>query len=136
MKLLMIYADFFGYKTAIKNWELAEDISSADHIEKAIVGFIQVEMEDKENAGKVITKLIKNLKWLAGKNNTQKIVLHSFAHLSNSKAEPEFVSEILIQAKERLTNAGYEVYKTPVGYFFDLEIKAPGFSLARVFKDF
>ncbi len=132
----MIYADYFAYKTSVKNWELVEDISEANYIDKAIVGFIQVEMADKENSGKVITKLIKNLKWLAGKNNTKRVVLHSFAHLSDSKAEPEFVSEIFSQAEERLTNSGYEVHRTPIGYFLDLNIKAPGFSLARVFKSF
>jgi len=28
MKLLMIYADSFGYKTAVKNWELALEIKA------------------------------------------------------------------------------------------------------------
>ena len=39
------------------------------------------------------------------------------------------------KAAERMANADYEVCLTPFGYFFDLDIKAPGLSLARIFKD-
>lgn len=35
-------------------------------------------------------KRIKNLKWIGGKKSEKKIILHSFAHLSESKAPPEF----------------------------------------------
>jgi len=34
-----------------------------------------------------------------------------------------------------MKNAGYTVHQTPFGYFLDLQIDAPGFSLARVFKN-
>jgi hypothetical protein len=60
--------------------------------------------------------------------------LHSFAHLSESKAEPKFTQELFNKVEERLKNAGYTVNQTPFGYFLDLHINAPGFSLARVFK--
>jgi hypothetical protein len=31
-----------------------------------------------------------------------------------------------------LTNGGYSTEQTPFGYFLDLNINAPGFSLARI----
>jgi len=51
------------------------------------------------------------------------------------KAPPEFVMELFDKVQAKLENAGYEVHQTPFGYFLDLEMRAPGFSLARVFKD-
>ncbi|MEA2086795.1 MAG: threonyl-tRNA synthetase editing domain-containing protein, partial [Candidatus Caldatribacteriota bacterium] len=39
-------------------------------------------------------------------------------------------------AEKRLENAGYKTRQTPFGYFLDLDLKAPGKSLARVFKEF
>ena len=80
--------------------------------------------------------MTKNLKWIAGKNNTKHIVLHSFAHLSENKAEPEFTKSLFDDIDERLTGSGFLVEQTPFGYFLDLQIDAPGYSLARVFKDF
>jgi len=136
MKLLTIYAELFKYRLGKKALPEAECDHEEASIEDAIVGFIHVEAEDREKGGAIVTKLIKNLKWLAGKNGTKRIVLHSFAHLSESKADPAFVREVLDKARERLENAGYEVYETPFGFFLDLEVRAPGHPLARVFKSF
>jgi hypothetical protein len=79
--------------------------------------------------------LIKNLKWICGKNNVKHIILHSFAHLSEGKAESGFTELIFSRVEERMRNSGYEVNQTPFGYFLDLQLNAPGFSLARVFKN-
>lgn len=133
MKLLMIYADKFAYKTNKKTLESVEEYQEDKQIEDVLVGFIQVEKEDED---KIETKLIKNLKWAAKKNDTNNIILHSFAHLSLSKADPEITKLIFNNAQKRLEKAGYKTWQTPFGYFLDLDLKAPGKSLARVFKEF
>ena len=135
MKLLMMYADKFAYKTSVKNLESASTIDEEKVIENALLGFIQVEPKDEENLSSIETKLIKNLKWAARKNETEKVVLHSFAHLAEGKADPEVTKRLLDDAESRLTNAGYVTYQTPFGYFLDLDIKAPGNSFARLFKE-
>ena len=135
MKLLMIYADKFGYKTSVKNLESASTSDEEKVIENALLGFIHVEPQDEENLSSIETKLIKNLKWAARKNETEKVVLHSFAHLAESKADPEVTRRLIDNAESRLNNAGYVTYQTPFGYFLDLDIKAPGNSFARLFKE-
>ena len=92
-------------------------------------------MEDVEREKSVLSKLVKNIKWLSGKLETKTVVLHSFAHLSESKAPPEFVQKLFDKVQKKLENTGYQVSQTPFGYFLDLDIQAPGFSLARVFKN-
>ena len=135
MKILMIYCRHFGYKPSIKTLDIADDNAKSKSFENIQVVFIQVEEEDMEKEGEVAKKLLKNLKWICGKNETnKKVVLHSFAHLSDSKATPEFTQEFFNKIDVRLTNSGYEVFQTPFGYFLDLQVEAPGFSLARVFK--
>lgn len=136
MKLLMIYADQFAYQTRTKTLETVKDNQENKQIENTLVGFIQVEKEDEKKVDKVETKLVKNLKWAAKKNNTNDIVLHSFAHLSMSKADPEFTIKLFNRAEQRLKDANYQTYQTPFGYFLDLDLKAPGKSLARVYKEF
>ncbi len=136
MKLLMIYSEKFGYKTNVKNLESVEYYEENKQIENTLVGFIQVEQKDEEDISKTETKMIKNLKWAANKNNTKSIILHSFAHLSMSKAEEGITKKMFDRAEKRLENSGYEVSQTPFGYFLDLDIQAPGRSLARIFKEF
>jgi hypothetical protein len=116
--------------------ETVEQYQEDKQIKNVLAGFIQVEKEDEEKMDKVETKLVKNLKWAAKKNNTNSILLHSFAHLSLSKANPESTKKIFDNAEKRLNDSGYEVSQTPFGYFLDLDLKAPGKSLARVFKEF
>jgi len=132
----MIFCENFGYKTSMKTLEEIPDISEDIDFEKALVGFIQAEAGDETNRGPVETKMIKNLKWAARKNDTNLIILHSFAHLSDSKASPEFTKSLFDSAETRLSEAGYQVAQTPFGYFLDLRLAAPGFPLARLFKEF
>jgi hypothetical protein len=136
MKLLMIYAESFRYKTTTKTLEDFPEINEDKAFEDALVAFIQAEEKDEDDFGKTVTKLIKNIKWATKKNSTKKIVLHSFAHLSESKAKPNFGKDVFDKAEERLINSGFEVFQTPFGYFLDLDIKAPGTSQARIFKSF
>ena len=132
----MIYMNKFSYKPTIKTIESMPDFSESKEYENVQTAFIQVEAEDVEKESEVKKKLLKNLKWIAGKNNTKHIILHSFAHLSESKADPEFTKALFDNIDERLTNSGFTVEQTPFGYFLDLHVEAPGFSLARVFKQF
>ena len=136
MKILMVYANSFGYKTTTKTLEEFPEINVEKEIKQALIGFIHIEEKDEENLTKAVTKMIKNLKWAANKNNTKNIVLHSFAHLSESKADPKITKEIFDAAEQRLLNSDFKVWQTPFGYFLDLKVDAPGYSLARIFKEF
>jgi len=128
-----MYVNKFSYVPAIKNIENAEEITEGKAYTNAILAFIQVEESDEEKDVKSREKkLVNHLKWTARKNNTKKVILHSFAHLSESKASVEFTKELFDLAEERLQNADFETAQTPFGYFLDLKIDAPGYSLARI----
>lgn len=129
----MIYTLRFAYMPAQKAIADLPDTDQPVEIVDALVGFVHAEAADQEDAGRVEKKLIKNLKWGARKNDTQKIVLHSFSHLAETKAAPDFTEALLDRAAKRLANAGYEVFQTPFGYFLDLDLQAPGKSTARIF---
>lgn len=134
MKILLIYTERFAYNPAKKVLDSFPEITEGASLQNVQTAFIHAEAEDIRNEQTVEKKLLKNIKWAAGKNNTKRVVLHSFAHLSESKADPEFTKELFDRIEERLKNSGYEVWQTPFGYFLDLEVVAPGYSMARVFK--
>ena len=87
MKVLVIYCKSFSFHPATKTLPTIEDVTEGKAFADCIVAFIQVEAEDeeKELSGRE-KKLVNHLKWTARKNNTNTIILHSFAHLSDSKA--------------------------------------------------
>ena len=145
MKVLVFYTKKFAYKTSEQNLsdeELAVFYPDKDQIQHegehndCITAFIQVEAEDEEKDLKSREKKLANhLKWVARKNNTSDIVLHSFAHLSGSKASLEFTTDLFNAVQQRLNNGSYTASQTPFGFFLDLDMEAPGFSMARVWGD-
>jgi hypothetical protein len=136
MKLLMIYCDSFFYEPTIKTLEDFPEIEKGQAFEKTLVAFIHAESADESDSKGVETKLVKNLKWAAKKNETKQVVLHSFAHLAETKADPAFTSNLFDKVEARMKNADYLCSQTAFGYFMNLDIKAPGISRARIFKSF
>jgi hypothetical protein len=135
MKLLLFYAHKWWFKTASKSLPHVPDIDMEDSLDRTVVVFFHAEKEDEEKGKGLLDKLVKNIKWLAGKFGTRNVVIHSFNHLSSSKASPEFSEKIIKQAAERLQNTGYTVMCTPFGYFNEFMIHVGGESLAKVFKE-
>lgn len=136
MKVLTMFVDQFSYRPALKNLETADEANESGKFTDSILAFIQIEESDEMNDVKSREKkLVNHLKWVARKNDCQSVILHSFAHLSESKASPEFTRQVFDEAEMRLKNVGFKVAQTPFGYFLDLNIKAPGFSLARIWAN-
>jgi hypothetical protein len=135
MKLLLLYAPSFWFKTYQKVLEHVDDQDIEAYCEHAVVVFYHVEAEDLERRKKVITKFIKNIKWLAGKFDSKNVVLHSFNHLSNSKAPADFAEGLLQETRDRLERAEYSVTVTPFGYLNEWKLHVAGESLAKVFKE-
>ena len=135
MKILMFYAPEFWWRPYQKALEDAPEAGGETLVSKAVVVFYQVEEEDPKREKKVVEKLVKNIKWLARKFGTEKIVLHSFNHLSSSKAAPQEALALISRAKEKLNRGGFEIYETPYGWLNEWKMHVAGESLAKVFKD-
>jgi hypothetical protein len=125
----------FWYRPFSKTLEQAEDASGEEEVTEAAVVFVHAEMEDEQRRSKVLTKALKNIKWLANKRGLKNIVLHSFTHLADSKASPEFAHNFLEEVAGRLQRTGYNVWLTPFGYVCEWELSVYGESLAKVFKE-
>lgn len=136
MKLLMFNVKEFWYKTFSKTLEVVEEIEKEEIIKDAVVVFANVENKDEEKRAGIIRKTVKNITWLARKTNRNRVMLHSFAHLSDSKSSIEFAQEVFKTIEERLKNKGYDVFVTPLGYLLEFKIHVLGESLAKVWKAF
>ena len=135
MKLLMLYTHDYWLQPFERNLEEAPEIREGIRMQECIVALIHVEPKDIEVQGKAITKALKQLKWLARKSETQRIVLHSFAHLASESAAPQEAQRFLEEIGERLTNTGFTVQSSPFGYFNEFKLHVAGPSLAKVFVE-
>jgi hypothetical protein len=103
---------------------------------EAVVAFIHCEERDAEKRSSVFSRTLKQIKWLAGKRAFRRVVLHSFTHLSSSKAAPDFAEAFLDELAGRLRRTGYEVALTPFGYTCTWDLEVYGETLAKVYVEF
>ena len=136
MRIILFYSPSFWFRTYKKVLPEVPDHDVTKMTESAVVVFYHAEAEDMDKKGGVITKFVKNVKWLAGKFKTKSVVLHSFSHLSLSKAPSGLTEEIITEARERLARTGFSVIETPFGYLNEWKMHVAGESLAKVYKEF
>jgi hypothetical protein len=135
MKLLLFYTHDFWMKPFEKNVPDAEDSDAEIACSGAVLALIHAEPRDLEARGKVVTRAIKNIKWVAGKFDSRRVVLHFFAHLGKEAASPEGARELVAAMAERLEGAGYEVRVTPFGYFTEFKLHVAGESMGKVYVE-
>ena len=134
MKLLMFLAKQFTFRPFEKTLPDAGDGGGEVQLTDAAVVFVHAEPQDETDAAGLETKFVKNVKWIAGKRGLKNIVLHSFTHLAEVSASPQFAETFLQSAATRLRNTGYQVTLTPFGWVCEWELSVFGESLAKVFK--
>ena len=103
---------------------------------EALLVWVQSEMKDEADRTGVLRKMVKNMRWLAKKLGTTRVILHSFAHLGESKSSPEFADNIIEETAIRLRERDYDVHIVPFGAFHEFKMHVKGPSLAKVFKSF
>jgi hypothetical protein len=136
MRLLILFVSEFAYQPGQRSRPGAATAPSGCRWSDAVLALIHAEPADSKVLPVVVTKLAKNLKWAARKNHTERIILHSFAHLAEHRAPPETAAEIIAQVEQRLLDTGYSAAQTPFGYLLDLQLSAPGREFTRIYKEF
>jgi len=135
MKLLMFHALEFWYKTSRKNLPDTVEVDEENEFKNSSLIFIHTEEKDENNKNSVLRKALKNILWHMRKVGADKIILHSFAHLSSSKSSPEFAKEVIDWLEMKIKERNIPVFKTPFGYFLEIKLHVSGESLGRVFKE-
>jgi hypothetical protein len=123
----MFHVESFWYRPNESNDEKTS-------LGESLVVWIHSEETDESNRPSILRKMVKNIRWLAKKVECTSIILHSFAHLDDSKADPDFADALIEEVAERLRVREYEVHIVPFGHFYEFSLHVKGPSLAKVFK--
>ncbi|MFW9849509.1 MAG: threonyl-tRNA synthetase editing domain-containing protein [Candidatus Thorarchaeota archaeon] len=128
MKLLMYHVGSFWYRPY-------EEIEKGKGIQfgESLLVWVQSEEQDPNERVGILRKMVKNIRWLAKKHNLSSIILHSFAHMGESKADTGFTEDLIAEVASRLIERDYSVHIIPTGLNeFKMHVFGP--SLAKVFK--
>ncbi len=127
----MFHLESFWYRPN----EASDDEGGTGFSESLLV-WIQSEETDTADKTGILRKMVKNIRWLSKKLETNQIILHSFAHLGDSKSDPDFADELIEELMSRLREREYVVQIVPYGKFYEFKMHVKGPSLAKVFKQF
>ncbi len=111
--------------------EVTPDSKTTD-VDEALLILASVEKNDESSPESVVNKVVSEISDHAGRLKVNRVILHPFAHLFADLSKPETALEILKLSEEGLVQRGYEVIRTPFGWFNSLELKAKGHPLSRV----
>ena len=135
MRLLLIHADQFNYETrekAVKEPEPLDDSHKRGTLEDGLVVFATVEKNDEADPDKITSNAAASIEEVLGWLKTRKVMVYPYAHLSTSLASREPAISILKALESKLAEKGYEVTRSPFGWYKSFSITAKGHPLSEL----
>ena len=135
MRMLLLHASRFGYKVtgkAIENPE--EDVDKSGDFGEVLVSFVTVERNDGMNLEAVINNAVSSIAEVAERVNVKRIVIYPYAHLSSELASPSVAMRLIRMLSERLKEEGFEVWRSPFGWYKRFYVEVKGHPLSEHFR--
>jgi len=134
VRMLIIHVGYFSCTVTEKGRsKIIEDPPSKTiEAEEALLVLASVEKQDETSPEDVSRKAVEEVSKLGHQLKVNTIVLHPFAHLFGEMSKPEVAMKTLKLTEEGLVQRGFEVTRTPFGWFNTLELKAKGHPLSRI----
>ena len=135
MRLLLVHADRFEYEArekAVKEPEPLNESHKKGALENGLVVFSTVEKNDEQEPEQIATNAASSIEEVLGWLKTKKVMVYPYAHLSTSLASREPAISILKALEEKLAQKGYEVSRSPFGWYKSFTITAKGHPLSEL----
>src|SRR3989475_356780 len=135
MRLLLVHADRFEYEArekAVKEPEPLDEAHKKGALENGLVVFSTVEKNDEQEPEQIATNAASSIEEVLGWLKTKKVMVYPYAHLSTSLASREPAISILKALEEKLAQMGYEVSRSPFGWYKSFTITAKGHPLSEL----
>lgn len=145
MRVLIIHVDSFACRITQKGRskviESFEEQNRETTVGEALLVLTSVEKGDEVATQTVADQAATYLENHARQLKVKTIVLHSFAHLFAELGTPEDALQIMKLTEEVLNKRfaneeGWQVIRTPFGWFNTLDIKAKGHPLSKISRTF
>jgi len=134
MRLLLLHCEHFQYtirEKAVKNPEPLENNEQGE-FQNVLVAFCTVEKEDESDHEQVVREVSKSITEVAKSVHTNNILVYPYAHLSSSLASRDPAIKILHGLSESLRADGFEVHRSPFGYYKSFQLHCLGHPLSEL----
>jgi threonyl-tRNA synthetase len=134
MRLLLLHCDSFEYSVRQEAIKAPERIgqNKGGKFENVLVALCTVEKEDESNPVEVETRVADSIAEVAKSVKTDRILVYPYAHLSSSLASPAAAIPVLQQTAANLQSKGFEVHRSPFGYYKSFSLRCLGHPLSEL----
>lgn len=135
MRLLLIHADKFEYETkekAVKEPEPLSEHAKRGGLQDGLVVFSTVEKPDEDSPENTVENAADSIGEVLGWLKTKRVMIYPYAHLSTSLAGRDPAIKILKGLEQKLVDRGYEVSRSPFGWYKGFTITAKGHPLSEL----
>jgi threonyl-tRNA synthetase len=105
-----------------------------DEMEEVLVVFTAVETVDEDRPEEIIRRASDEIAKVVDQVKAERVLIYPYAHLSSELASPKVAVEIL-EGIESALSEGYEVKRSPFGYYKAFDIKCKGHPLSELSRD-
>ncbi|MBS7622471.1 threonine--tRNA ligase [Candidatus Bathyarchaeota archaeon] len=137
MRILLIHSSHFEYEVrdrAIEEAEPTSEKEGKDSIDEALVAFCSVESGDERDNDAVASNAAREISKVASTVKVKNIVVYPYAHLSSNLGSPSTAVPILRKLAELLVSEGYNVRRSPFGYYKSFKLECKGHPLSELSK--
>ncbi len=133
MRLLLIHAKKFWWKIREPAKISFRDEVEVDEVEvkDVLVSFTCVEKSDEVNIEDSVSRAVEAIVEVASRIGVKKIVVYPYAHLSKNLSKPEIAVKVIHGIETKLKEVGFEVYRSPFGYYKEFILHCIGHPLAE-----
>ncbi|HYY91235.1 MAG TPA: threonine--tRNA ligase [Candidatus Dormibacteraeota bacterium] len=135
LRLLLIHADKFEYETkerAVKEPEPLSDHGRKGGLRDGLVVFSTVEKSDEESPENTVINAAESIEEVLGWLKTKRVMIYPYAHLSTNLASRDPAIKILKSLEQKLAENGYEVSRSPFGWYKGFTITAKDHPLSEL----
>ena len=93
------------------------------------------EKHDEENPY-IVNQAVQGVKEVTGQVKVKRVVLYPYAHLSSSLSKASFAKQKMNELKNALESEGFEVHKSPFGWYKEFIVHCKGHPLAEARREY
>lgn len=137
MRILMLHCDLFEYAVT-QETPIAElhPEKRESRLEDVFAYLTCFEKKDENNILEILQKFIEAVKLDTERLGKRKILIYPYAHLSNNLGSAKIAKEFLDMLKEQLIKEGFDVEKSPFGWYKRFTIVCKGHPISESFREY
>ena len=136
MKILALHSDFIRFEAKKKAIEAAEELTKVkEEIKECLVVFTSVEKQDEPDPETITDKYVNAIIDILGQINEKRVVLYPYVHLSPTPSNAKTAMTVLLGAEKKLSEKGYEVHRSPFGWYKAFTVSCKGHPLSELSRE-